>query len=458
MASAGAPGPQRIPSAQDAADCVDLVADGAMCLVDRAGRLCFANGSLRLVLGLNLLNWHAAQVHPDDAVQLARLVPGEPARRLHIRFPNVAGGWVRIELDCQVAGLDREQRVLAASPSLSLPARETAHGRASNDAIIGVYVVDRGRFTYVNRAFERITGYSAHELAGRRALDLVLPEDRRNLIRSAARVLAGDRWLQYEFRIRRKDGTVRWLTENLAPLAERGSRATLGSCLDVSGWRAAAEALREGGRRLAEVNQATHDMLALTGPAGRFLFVNDTHAEVLGYEPRELLGTSALALLHPDDRGPVDAAIADWDRESESRWFDVRVAHKRGHWTWIETRVEVIRGAAGRYNGSVIISRDITLRRRVEQELQTIAQELRAPTEALAAFAYRAARGEASALFLVSAYAQLLARRYDGTQDTDADAFVRAVAHQTSRLQSLVVDLIAAGSTDQGLGAIRRAA
>jgi PAS domain S-box-containing protein len=429
-----------------------------MCLIDRAGQLCFANGPLRLVLGLNLLNWRAAQVHPDDAAQLARLAPDEPARRLHIRFPNVAGGWVRIELDCQVAGLDREQRVLAASPSLSLPTRGAVPGRGPGDAIIGVYVIDRGRFTYVNGAFERITGYSSQELVGSRALDLVLPEDRRELLRSAARVIAGDRWLQYEFRIRTKAGAIRWLTENLAPLTKWGTRATLGSCLDVSGWRAAAEALREGGRRLAEVNQATHDMLALTGPAGRFLFVNDTHAEVLGYKPRELLGTSALALLHPEDRAVVSAAIAEWGPESESRLFEVRVAHHDGHWIWIETRVEVIREAAGRYNGSVIISRDITLRRRVEQELQTIAQELRAPTEALAAFAYRAARGEASALFLVSAYAQLLARRYDGTQANDADTFVRAVAHQTSRLQSLVVDLIAAGSTNLGLDTTRRAA
>lgn len=441
--------PARVPRAlhdraptEATVDCVDFDAESALAVIEPGGRLSFANGPLRLVLGLQMLRRGVARVHPDDAARLDRIGAGERPRRLQIRFANVAGGWVRLELDCHVVGAGRSLRILAASPGLASTPGPVAEEHPAADALVGIYAVQRGRFTYVNNAFERITGYPAKTLIGKRALDLVLREDRRHLLQSAARVIRGDRWLQYEYRIRTKDGSVRRLVENLSPLFEHGVSTTLGACVDMSGWHAAAEALRQGGGRLADVNAGTPDMLALTGPAGRFLFVNDVHAHVLGYKPRELLGVRALGLVHPDDLETLYEAANGWNRHRQTPPFEVRVAHKDGYWIWIETRLEVIRDSAGQHNGTVIISRDSTLRRRVEHEIQTIAQELRAPTEALAAFAYRAARGEASALFLVSAYARHLARQFNTGEPGDADAFIRAVTHQTVRLQSLIVDLL----------------
>jgi diguanylate cyclase (GGDEF)-like protein/PAS domain S-box-containing protein len=70
-----------------------------------------------------------------------------------------------------------------------------------------VCVVDpEGRFLYVNRAFEQILGYPPDALLGRRAFELVHPDDVAATQQQAARVMAGEMQRHFRNRYRRDDG------------------------------------------------------------------------------------------------------------------------------------------------------------------------------------------------------------------------------------------------------------
>ncbi|HYW03340.1 MAG TPA: diguanylate cyclase [Gammaproteobacteria bacterium] len=72
-----------------------------------------------------------------------------------------------------------------------------------------VCVVDRdGRYVYVNAACERVLGYRAAELIGRRMIELVHPNDRQRTIEAAERVANGYSHIDFENRYLRKDGGV----------------------------------------------------------------------------------------------------------------------------------------------------------------------------------------------------------------------------------------------------------
>ncbi|MGE5597027.1 MAG: PAS domain S-box protein [Hyphomicrobiales bacterium] len=421
----------------------DASARDLLCVLGPDGRTRYANGALRALLGLPPTGDLPPRLHPDDITLLSGLRTGQPPRDLALRFRSAEGGWIRAQLRCHAIG-PGAPRVLAASPELTAPDDPSRPPWAKRDAPVGIYIIRDGHFAYVNPRFEHITGYSAAELLGMRAMDLVLPEDRRQLRRQAARVIAGDRWVQYDYRIRTRSGRVRTLAENVTPLRGHGLRATLGSCLDITARSRAAEALREGDRRLGDITANTQDLLALTGPAGRFLFVNNAHADVLGYRPLELLGLPAQSLVHPDDRPMVMEMMATASLEPVT--VEIRAAHRDGHWVWLETQIEVINDGYGNYNGTVLLSRDTTARRRVQQELGRIAAELRAPVEAMASFAYAAARGDAPALSLVSAYAEALARTYHA-HGSDPDAFIRGLGEETARLQALIADLLSSAAS-----------
>lgn len=418
-----------------------VAARSLLAVVGLDGRVRFANRALRRLLDLDWDSHRLPPVlHRDDLVVVEKLRPGDEPVLLALRFRRGTGGWLQVPLTCRMLGTGDNRRLLVASPVLANAVPSPPEHRGDGVAL-GLYVIVDGRFRYVSPAFARMTGYSERELLGRRSMDLVLPEDRRLLRRRAARALAGDRWLQSDYRVLTKSGAVRWFTESVARLRSGSVQGTLGACLDVTARRENAEALRER-EHLLEAAITHPDMLVLSGPAGRFLYVNEAHRDVLGYGVLDLLGTALQDIVHPDDRQLVLAGITAWT-PGEPLVLELRARHKDGHYVWLESRIEVIFDG-GLYQGAVILSRDITLRRKVEQEMRRIAEEGRAPAEALALFAYGAARGESTPLHLVSTYAELVARRYHTMTDgRDVEAFVRGLADETLRFLALITDLLA---------------
>lgn len=111
----------------------------------------------------------------------------------------------------------------------------------------------------------------------------------------------------------------------------------------------------------------SRDMISIYGPDTRFEFANPSHEQVLGYSIEELLGTSPVALLHPDEHDRVAKAFTEQLLEGgDPAPVEHRVRHRDGSWRWIESvAVDLTDDPAVR--GILVNGRDITDRRRSEQ-------------------------------------------------------------------------------------------
>src|SRR5205809_1379780 len=141
------------------------------------------------------------------------------------------------------------------------------------------------------------------------------------------------------------------------------------------------EALRESEERYRMLVEQTYDFVVETSLDGRFLHFSPDYQEVLGYEPDELLGRSIFEHIHLDDvstviadfEDEVSTVIADFEKGREkfssSPAFVYRYRHKSGEWRWFESTGRPLLTATGEMRG-IIVSRDITERKRAEEALQ----------------------------------------------------------------------------------------
>lgn len=117
--------------------------------------------------------------------------------------------------------------------------------RSRRNALIGSYIVQDGRFVYVNPEFCRIMGYTEEEMVGTPSLQYV-HEDYVEQVRDYTRaMLKEERSRPYEFCIVDREGNVKWIMETVTPVHHEGRRAVLGHFMDITQARQAEEERRE---------------------------------------------------------------------------------------------------------------------------------------------------------------------------------------------------------------------
>jgi diguanylate cyclase (GGDEF)-like protein/PAS domain S-box-containing protein len=113
-------------------------------------------------------------------------------------------------------------------------------------AQVGIFVLDDGRFIYVNPFFCQMFGYSAEELLTRRLpIDLVMPEQRERLAQQMTQRQAGIPGARYELTGLRCDGSCFPLSVLGMPACFNGRPVSVGTLLDISEQKEAERRIRE---------------------------------------------------------------------------------------------------------------------------------------------------------------------------------------------------------------------
>ena len=118
------------------------------------------------------------------------------------------------------------------------------------------------------------------------------------------------------------------------------------------------------------VTENAADMIALVDVKGRRLYNSPAYKRVLGYSPSELSETSSFEQIHPDDRMRVLEAAREARESGVGRQLEYRIKHKDGSWRVLESVASTIHDAKGEVAKLVIVNRDITERKRAEQQLE----------------------------------------------------------------------------------------
>jgi PAS domain S-box-containing protein len=216
---------------------------------------------------------------------------------------------------------------------------------------------------------------------------------------------------------------------------------------------------KESGAKYRGLLEAAPDAMVVVSQGGEIVLLNVQAEKQFGYRRDELVGQTVKNII---PEGFAERLVADALRSAEDALaqqidtgIELQGRRKDGSHFPIEIMLSPLESAEGILVTAAI--RDITRRREAEAHLLQKVEELNRSNDELQQFAYVASHDLQEPLRMVASYTQLLAQRYKGRLDADADEFIAYAVDGSNRMQVLIQDLLTysrAGTNGKAVGEI----
>lgn len=255
----------------------------------------------------------------------------------------------------------------------------------SSDVII--ITESNGNIKYCSRSVERCLGYKPEELTGKNAFNFIYADDLPRAANDYSKAIqTKDTAIPNEFRVVHKDGSVR-LFEGLGKnLLDNPSVAGfIMNIRDVTERKhleiqkeAAQKSLRESEEKYRTILEKMEEGLFELDLKGNITFVNDAECRKLGYSREELTGMNYRQFQDENTAKKTRQIFSEvYKKEEPIQLLDVEIIRKNGSKAFNEISVSLLKDKQGKATGFRGISRDVTVRRQMEEMIRQSEEKYR---------------------------------------------------------------------------------
>ena len=244
-----------------------------------------------------------------------------------------------------------------------------------------VWVDTTGKITLVNKKGFEITGFSKKDIVGKNFMDVeaLTQESKEKILESFMKRLEGIDTPPYEVGLVTKNGEVLPFELSASPIYEEDKIVGIQAVFrDLRERKRAEEKLRESEEKFRGLYESIQDPVGIfVGREGRLIEYNTAFKKMAGYTDEELKDKPFLDFVHPDDLAMVlEKYRTKYSEEELPLVYEIRAVNKKGEIIPLEISVSTYK-KKGKVIGIEIIHRDITERKKMEEELRDSEERLR---------------------------------------------------------------------------------
>jgi len=341
-----------------------------------------------------------------------------------------------VQLECMKVELKQVQELLQKERETFFP--------ILHKAPYGIAIIDSdGKFIYINPAFTNITGYTLEDIfAGREWFHTAspFPEYRQEIIGSLKRDVI-QKGVEKIFSVVCKNGEMKEI-EFKPTLLDDGRIVMILS--DITEHKRAEDTLKESEEKYRTILENIEDGYFEVDIAGNLTFFNDSLCRTLGYSKDEMIGMNNRKYTDQENAKKLYEAFNKVYRTGEPiKGFGWEVVTKDGRKLFGEVSVSLIKDSKGKPIGFRGIARDITERKRAEEEKASLQEILRQSQkmEAIGGLAGGIAHDFNNLLTVISGNCQLSLLELKGGDPLKGN--IEEIKEATDRATSLTRQLLA---------------
>ena len=276
------------------------------------------------------------------------------------------------KLEDKMMQLERTEKTLMQS--------EEKYRVLAEKSLQGLLIIQDFRIVFANKTAAEISGYTVEELLSlspEKVMAMIHPDDQSLVWGHFRDRLAGKTIpARYEYRGIRKDGSVIWLEMFASFIEFDGKPAIQGAIIDITERKHIEEELKRSEEAYRNLVETARDVIFTVSPDGTLTSLNPAFHAITGWSVDDWIGKPFSLILPPDDLSLAMEKFSRGLHGELNEVFELRVSTRSGGYVIGEFII-----APEIQNGKVVnilgIARDITERKRAEQEMTSLQEQLR---------------------------------------------------------------------------------
>jgi PAS domain S-box-containing protein len=335
-------------------------------------------------------------VYPEDRERMVTgLKTNGNLKDLELTCRKKNGELIIVSVTVNVWQMNNEQVIMAVISDITERKRTEVELKESElkfknlveKSLVGVYILQKGKFVYVNPRFAQDLGYAQEEM--------VNMEDARQVVYQEDKSIASEQWrkrdedgvtdIHVELRYQRKDGEVIWAEVNSNETLYKGAKAIIGTFQDITERKNAEAVIKEQAEVFTAITENANESMWLLSPDLKILQFNKTAKDrILLNRGKEIYhGANFIEFLHIGTENifmPMFCdALAGKYAEQESSQADIY-----GNMFWLRTRMYPTYNTQKKLIGVTVLAENITNRKEFEKQIEQSEERNRALIENIA--------------------------------------------------------------------------